>query len=51
MMTLPFSSRSVMRGFRSLPRGCCFQSMTTRLEMPVVSSITSRIDTPSTRSM
>jgi hypothetical protein len=39
-----------MRGRRSPPRGWPFQSTTTRLEMPVDSSITSRIDTPSTRS-
>ena len=49
-ITSPFSSLKVILGLKFDPPDCCFQSITTLLPMPVVSSIISLIDTPSTRS-
>ena len=48
--TLPLASRTVIAGFRSLPRGVERQSMTSRLVMPVDSSAVSCTEMPSTRS-
>jgi hypothetical protein len=47
---LPWPSTMVMAGRRSLPRVLARQSMTVLFEMPVASSATSLMETPSTRS-